>query len=88
MGLRMRGPARRRAPLHEQRRAVYSHGPHRRSHRNHRPGQAAVEYLFGLAVAMTLVTASLAGNAPPLRQFLDAIASAWAGLLIALALPV
>jgi len=51
-------------------------------------GTAAVEYLVGLAVAVVLVTASLAGKAPPLHQFLDAIASAWSGLLIALALAV
>ncbi len=51
-------------------------------------GQAAVEYLVGLALAVALVTASVTGNAPPVRQFLDALASAWAGLLIALALPV
>ena len=61
---------------------------HRSPHGTQLSGQAAVEYLVGLAVAVTLVTASFAGNAPPLRQFLDAIASAWASVLIALALVV
>ena len=88
MDWRMRSQPQRRAHSDEQWLAICWHRPRRWPPCTHRQGQAAVEYLVGLAVAVVLVTASLAGKAPPLHQFLDAIASAWSGLLIALALAV
>ncbi len=50
-------------------------------------GQSMTEYLVALAVVTALLVAASAGDPPVLRQFLEAVQTAWSRLLIALALP-